>query len=280
MPSALVPANLTTDRSTVSRYALGAVVLVLAITSQYFVPQAWPASRPVYGSLAGDVAIIYGVPVLTFAALVGAGPLRGWRANPGRASVEGLGWYGTMGLVAVLVTAELTEVYQFVDPGALKLLSRPNPALQAAHGDPWFYVGFSFVVGALEETIFRGWVYGFWNGRSASWLVPALLSSLLFASLHLYYGTTYGAASPLIFPTLVLLGFAFAATYHASGGNLVVVAVLHGATDGAAFLTLVSFGAGEAIHWLLVLGGALVALASYLLRRSKAEHALGPVPPR
>jgi len=57
------------------RYAVGVATVVLAITSQYFVPELWPASRLIYGSLAGDVAIVYGVPVVAFALLVGAGPL-------------------------------------------------------------------------------------------------------------------------------------------------------------------------------------------------------------
>jgi len=263
-------------RGALARYAVGVATVVLAITSQYFVPELWPASRLVYGSLAGDVAIVYGVPVVVFSLLVGAGPLRGWRANLRRASVEGPGWYGAMALAAVVVTLTLAVVYEVVDPGALKLLERPNPALQAAAGDPWFFVGFSFVVGAFEETIFRGWVFGFWAGRSASWLWPAVLSSALFAGLHVYYGTTYGIAAPLIFPTLFLVGFAFAATYRACGGNLVVPAALHGANDAAAYLTLVSLVAGTVMHWLLILGGGLAGLLYYLRSSSAARR---PRPP-
>jgi len=253
-------------RRTVGRYSLGVVVVVLAITSQYFVPDLWPASRAVYGTLAGDVAIVYVLPVAAFAVLLGKAPLQGWRSSLPRSAATGLGWYGAMGLLALVVTVVLAVAYEIVDPAALKLLERPNPALQAAAGDPWFFVGFSFVVGAFEETIFRGWVFGFWDGRSAPWTVPALLSSALFAAVHLYYGVTYGAAAPLIFPTLFLLGFAFAATYHYSGGNLVVPAALHGANDAAAYLTIISMAAGADLHWALVLGGAAVGLAYYLGR--------------
>jgi membrane protease YdiL (CAAX protease family) len=249
----------------IARYALGVAVVVLAISSQYFVPQAWPASRLVYRSLAGDVAVVYGLPIVAFTLLVGTGPLRGWRANPRKATVEGLGWYGAMAALAFVITVALAAVYLAVDPGALKLLERPNPALQAAAGNPWFFVGFSFVVGAFEETIFRGWIFGFWMARTPAWLTPAILSSALFAAVHIYYGTTYGIAAPLIFPTLFLLGFAFAATYRYNGGNLFVPAALHGANDAAAYLTLISLAAGTDLHWLLVAAGLIIVLV-YLFR--------------
>jgi membrane protease YdiL (CAAX protease family) len=257
----------------VERYVVAVGVLVLAVSSQYFVPQNVPELRPWYGSLAGDVLIVYALPVLAFALLVGPAPLRRWRANLGRAAAGGLGWYGAMRLLALLLTIALTVVYLALDPGTLKLLSRQNPALTAAAGDPWFFVGFSFVIGALEETIFRGWVFGFWLGRNVSWFTPALLSSALFAAIHIYYGTTYGLAAPLIFPTLFLIGFAFAATYRMSDGNLVVPSLLHGANDAAAYLTLISVALGTAVGWLLVLGGALVGLVYYLDRTSREESA-------
>ncbi|MCI4364929.1 MAG: CPBP family intramembrane metalloprotease, partial [Thermoplasmata archaeon] len=153
-----------------------------------------------------------------------------------------------------------------IDPAALHLLNRPNPALQQAAGNPWFFVALSFVIGAFEETIFRGWIFGFWRNHSGSWLIPAVGSSALFAGIHLYYATTYGAAAPLIFPTLFLLGFAFAAAYRASGGNLVVVALLHGTNDATAFLGIVNPTLGLGLHYLVILVGAVVALALYLRR--------------
>ena len=177
--------------------------------------------------------IVYGVPIISFLVLVGTRPLRSWRGRLGDATVQGLGWYGAMSIVAILVTIALALVYEIVDPGALALLSRPNPELTAAASNPWFYVGFSFVIGAIEETIFRGRIFGYWMARGSRQSPPAhaIWTSIFFGAVHLYYGTTYGAAYPLVAPSLFFIGFAFAKTMQNSGGNLVIVALLHGAND-------------------------------------------------
>jgi len=261
----------------VGRYALGVGITVFAILSQYFLPQSVPALLPLYTNLAGDLFVVYGIPVIAFSVLVGAGPLRSWSRNLGVAARDGLGWYGLLSVVALIVLFASVIAYEAADPAALKLLSRENPALAQATGDPWFWVGFSFVIGAFEETIFRGWIFGFWRGRTRSALGPAIGSSLLFAALHLYYGTTYGAAAPLIFPTLFFLGLAFAATYQTSGGNLVVIALLHGAYDASAFLALVDSSLGLLARYGLILVGVVLALVQYLLWNSGPVAVIGSV---
>lgn len=250
----------------VGRYAAAVAITIFAIASQYFVPQQIPALQAIYDTLLGDLAVVYGIPILAFLVLVGTGPLRHATDRMRSAAGEGLRWYGSMAAVALVVTAVLTVLYSLLDPSALALLSRPNPALELAQGNPWFFVGFSFVIGAFEETIFRGWIFGYWLGRRPGWIGPALWTSVLFAGVHLYYGTTYGVAAPLIFPTLFLTGFGFAAAMRYSGGNLVAIALLHGATDAAAYLTLVSTTDGLLLHYGLVLVGLGVALATYLSR--------------
>jgi len=243
------------------RYVAGVVVTVLAIYSQYFVPPLLPGSLVLYGNLPGDLFVVYGIPILAFALLVGSAPLRDWSHRMAVAVREGFAWYGALLLLALLVLLVLAIVYAALDPSALQLLSRPNPALEQAAGNPWFFVGFSFAVGAFEETIFRGWIFGYWRDRPGSWVVPALWTSALFAGVHLYYATTYGLAAPLIFPQLFFAGLAFAATYRYSGGNLVMPALLHGAQDACAYLTLVSATGtvvGVALHYgIVVLGGVL-----------------------
>ena len=42
----------------VGRYALGVVVTVVAVLSQYFVPPLLPASLAVYGNLPGALAVV------------------------------------------------------------------------------------------------------------------------------------------------------------------------------------------------------------------------------
>lgn len=246
------------------RYAAGVAITVVAVASQYFLPQLIPPLQAIYDNLPGDLAVVYGVPVVGFLTLVGTLPLQHATDRMGSASWEGFRWYGSMAAMALAITAILTVAYTILDPSALALLDRPNPALEIAQGNPWFFVGFSFVIGAFEETIFRGWIFGYWLGRARGWVGPALWTSVLFAGVHLYYGTTYGTAAPLIFPTLFLTGFGFAAAMRYSGGNIVVIALLHGATDAAAYLTLVSTTDGLVLHYGLVLIGLAIALATYL----------------
>jgi membrane protease YdiL (CAAX protease family) len=262
--------------SRIARYVAGVAITVFAILSQYFLPQTFPALLPIYQSLLGDLAVVYGIPVLAFVLLVGLDPLRHWADRMELATIEGLRWYGLLSLLALVVVLVLAIFYTAFDPAALRLLNRPNPALQQAVGNPWLFVALSFVVGAFEETIFRGWIFGFWSGRTTRWVVPAIGSSIVFAGVHLYYATTYGPAAPLIFPSLFLLGFAFAATYQASGGNLVVVALLHGANDATAFLTLINPVVGDGLHYLVILVGAAIGLVLYL---RPTELALRPIPP-
>jgi membrane protease YdiL (CAAX protease family) len=272
----------TPDGTTLSvpagRYVVGVAVTVVAVLSQYFLPELWPASLVVYGNPAGDVLVVYGLPIAVFAGLVGADPLRRWRASMGRAAWEGLRWYGLLSLLALGVVFVLTVLYEVVDPAALKLLSRLNPVARAASGDPWFYVAFSFPAGACEEVIFRGWWFGCWRTRGRGWIGPAAWTSAVFAAVHVYYGTTYGVAAPLVYPLLFLLGFAFAATYEFSGGNLVVPALLHGAYDASAFLTLISEEAGLLARYVPVLVGAVIGLVQYV-RPAPPRAPAGALPP-
>jgi membrane protease YdiL (CAAX protease family) len=258
------PPPVASAANSIPRYAIGVGITVVAILSQYFVPELVPATLVLYGNLPGDLFVVYGIPVLAFALLIGFAPLENWYQRTGPAFYEGLGWFGALSILALVITAILLIVYGFLDPSAIKLLDKPNPALTQAQSDPWFWVGFSFVVGAFEETIFRGWIFGFWRFRTSNWISPALWTSAVFAGVHLYYGETYGAASGLIFPSLFLTGFAFAATYQATGGNLLVVALLHGASDATAFLTLVSLTLGIVLHYVLILVGGILALVIYL----------------
>jgi membrane protease YdiL (CAAX protease family) len=267
-----------------SSYALATLVTVFAVASQYFLPQEVPALRPVYASLLGDLGVVYGIPILAFLLLVGVRPLRNWSARMGTASVEGLRWFGLYSLLALLLSIVALIVYEAVDPSSVQQLSKSVPVLQGASGNPWFWILLSFAVGAIEETIFRGWVFGYWLDRNpARWRGAALGTSLLFAGVHLYYWSTYGviAAVPLI--TLALLGLAFAWSMALSGGNLVVIALLHGAFDAISFASLLNLNAALALHYGLLLLGLVVAAVVALRHRSTGPPSLGyreiPGPP-
>lgn len=257
-------------------YFAAVAITVLAILSQYFLPQLVPVVRPAYHLLATDLLIVYAIPILAFVVLVGVQPLRRFFSNPGSAAVEGLRWYGAMSLLGLLAAFTIVAVLAAVDPSAISALSKLSPPLAAAESDPWFWVAFSFVIGIVEETIFRGWIFGYWLLRSPSqWFVHAVWTSLLFASMHLYYGNTYGFASGVAFAELFFagLGFAFAVRY--SRGNLLVVGLLHGAHDALSFSTLVWKPYGEDVYYLLILAGVIVFVVVAVLR----DSALGPTAP-
>jgi membrane protease YdiL (CAAX protease family) len=260
---------------TLGRYAVALLLTVAAVLSQYVVPVLIPALRPFYQNLGSGLLIVYGIPIVAFAVLVGPAPLRRFATSMGNASIEGLRWYGLLSLLALFVGVVVVELLAAFDPAALHLLeNQTNPEIAQASSDPWFWVAFAFVIGAFEETIFRGWIFGFWLVRGGTdWLLPAIGSSALFAGVHLYYATTYGVGAAAYYPTLFLLGFAFAGVYRYSGGNLVVVALLHGANDSVAFLVLISPWGAYAFHYGLVLVGAFVGLILYVQARAP------PAPP-
>jgi hypothetical protein len=261
--------------ASVEAYVAALLISVVAVVSQYFVPQLVPAVDPLYHSFFGGLFVVYGIPILAFTVLVGVRPLDRFARRPGPAALSALGWYGALALLSLAVTFVLIFVYLALDPSALDLLDRPNPVVEEARSNPWFWVGFSFAIGAIEETIFRGWIFGYWlaRGTSIGW-VHAVWTSALFAGVHLYYATTYGLASPLVYPTLFFLGLAFALAVQASGGNLVWVALLHGANDATAFLTIVSPLLANSVHFGVILVGGAIALILYLRRPRPA-----PAPP-
>jgi membrane protease YdiL (CAAX protease family) len=251
------------------------------VLSQYFVPQLLPAVRPAYASFPGGLLIVYGIPIVACLLLIGTRPLDRAARRLGASFPPAIGWYGVLSLLGLLVAVFLVIAYEALDPGALDLLNRPNPAIQSASSNPWFWIAFSFVIGVVEEAIFRGWIFGYWIARGSpnlGW--HAVWTSALFAGVHLYYGITYAAASPIAYSQLFLLGLAFALAVRASRGNLVWVALLHGANDATAFTTILNPTAAIALHYGVVLFGGLVALLLYLRGRREATPPPYPWAPR
>ncbi len=261
-------------------YGAAVVITVVAILSQYFVPPLLPAVAWAYHAALTGYLIVYGVPILAFLVLVGTGPLRRWHAGMVRSALPALGWYGALSAVSLIVTFALIILYLAFDPGALQLLSKQNPVITSAESDPWLWVGLSFVIGVVEETIFRGWIFGYWIRRgSPSLMVHAVWTSALFAGLHLYYGTTYLAAAPLIYPELFLLGLAFALAVRSSRGNLVWVALLHGATDALSFYSIINTDVAAGLRYGLIGIGAIVAIYLYVRSHPSPPKVAYPPPP-
>ncbi|MCI4323034.1 MAG: CPBP family intramembrane metalloprotease [Thermoplasmata archaeon] len=258
-------ADVPTDVVTHRRYVAAVAITVLAIASQYFLPQVFPALDPLYNSLLTGVLIVYGIPILAFLLLVGAGPLQGWKDQMLEAGIQGLRWYGVLSLLAIFLAVLVVIVLTAIGENPASALQRETPVIKAAVMDPWFWVAFSFVIGAVEETIFRGWIYGYWRSHpdGGGW-TAVLGTSLLFAGVHAYYATTYGPIAIIAFLELFLIGAAFAQTVRMTGGNLVIVALLHGANDATAFYTLINPTGGTGLHLAIILVGALIALILYL----------------
>ena len=87
-------------------------------------------------------------------------------------------------------------------------------------------------------------------GLHATW------TSGVFAGVRSVLRPDVRPSRPAVFPSLFFLGFAFAAAMRASGGNVIVVAILHGVNDAVAFYSLVSANGALALHYGLILIGA------------------------
>ena len=138
----------------------------------------------------------------------------------------------------VVGVAVLLIITQF-SPGVQTLLSKPNPVLNVPPSEAWILIGISFlIVGPAEEFLFRGFMFGglLSLSKGKHWVVLAIVSSIMFASVHAYYAVTYEAASAVAFIELIAFGFAMCVTYYWSDGNLLVLALIHGAYDATGFL--------------------------------------------
>ncbi|HEV2317678.1 MAG TPA: CPBP family intramembrane glutamic endopeptidase [Thermoplasmata archaeon] len=271
----------TAPPASLAAYAIATFVTVFTILSQYFVPQLFPVARPVYEGIVPTFLLVYGVPIATFVALVGGGPLRGWAAQMRTATVEGLSWYGTLTLLALFLGVVYLGILIRIDPSALNSLNTPTPIVRVAAQDPWLWVGLSFAVGVVEELIFRGWIFGYWLQRSPqSWKLHAAWTSVLFAGVHVYYALTYGPVFIVPAVLLVLDGAAFAITMRNSAGNLVLVSLLHGWNDATVFMALAIPTLGLALHYAVVLVGAVLAAVLYVRNRPAVPPGVAPLSPR
>jgi membrane protease YdiL (CAAX protease family) len=249
-----------------SRYLLGLLIILGAAYSQY-----------VFGGFGAVVGflIVYGVPIVVVSILWGRAIIRKAAKNTLATFKLGLGFYGAFTALGLIASYAILFILTSFDPASLNLLHKPNPVLHVSPEYAWIMVGISFlVVGPAEEYLFRGFVLGGLLSlfKNRHWLTLSLVSSVLFAAAHLYYGLVYGVASAIDFTDLVTFGMAMCVTYYLSGGNLLVPAVIHGAYDATGFLGVAtSSQIGAFLRILMLLIGIAVAL-SFLANRMRKKR--------
>jgi membrane protease YdiL (CAAX protease family) len=247
---------------TVPLFLIGLLVIFVCSYSQYVIPGL---------NFISGVLLVYGIPILATGLIWGRAIIRKAFNQTLNAVKFGLGYFGAFTVLSLIVGVFIVFLLLVFNPAAVNLLQKPNPVLQVSPRIAWLMVGVSFlVVGPAEEYLFRGFVFGgmlsFFKNRH--WLSVALVSSIFFAGVHLYYAVVYGVASLVQFVDLITFGMAMAATYYVSGGNLIVPALIHGAYDATAFIGVATSSTiGDQLRELMILIGVIVAIAIFMQQR-------------
>jgi membrane protease YdiL (CAAX protease family) len=249
-------------------YIIGLIVIVASIYSQYVIEDL--------GFLT-EFFLVYGIPVITVSLLRGRSIIRRAFNRTFTALKFGLGMFGAFTDLAIILTVIFLFILLSIDPAAVDLLNKPNPVLQIPPESAWIMVYMSlFIVGPIEEYVFRGFVFGGMVAifKNRHWLVLAFASSVIFASVHLYYGLVYGIASIVAFTALITMGMAMAATYYLSGGNLLIPALIHGAYDATGFLSIaVSVDVGLFLREAMIGIGTIIAVGLFIQTIFKRREA-------
>jgi membrane protease YdiL (CAAX protease family) len=253
-------------------YIIGIIVIFAAVYSQYFVH---------LGSITGYL-VVYGIPIVVATIFFGKQIFKHAAKNNKQATKYGLGLFGVFTVLGLFIAiAAFLVILQF-DPSAVDLLNKPNPVLNIPPQEAWILIVVSFlVVGPAEEYLFRGFMFGgLLNiSKGKHWFVLALASGIMFALVHAYYGVTYGPASVIPFIELVAFGVAMSITFYWSEGNILVLALIHGAFDATGFLGVATTtNIGLAARGVLIVVG-LVFAGIYLPKKIRLTYSDVPPPP-
>ena len=252
-------------------YVLGLIIIFVAVYSQYLFSDFGIHLGVILGLL-----LVYGVPILAITLLLGTTIIRRWFKNTFYAVKVGLGLFGAFTVLGFALAIVIGTILVALYPPTTKLLEQPNPELDVSPYFAWILVGVSLLaVGPAEEYIFRGFVFGGLLDifKNRNWLIPALVSSLLFSAAHLYYAETYEVASLVPFVELVTFGMAMAGTYYLSGGNLFAPALIHGAYDATAYVGVAtSTSVGDDLRAFMIVLGVIVAFVMYIQRGSRKDQ--------
>jgi membrane protease YdiL (CAAX protease family) len=266
------------DRSQPKKEDLYVPVLIILFTAVYlqYLPQHFGFHLEGVLALIRGIVLVYGVPILAITLLWGTTIIRRFFKKTYSAIKLGVGLFGVFTALGIFLGIVITIFLAAISPSTVKLLEKPNPALNVSPVLAWVMVGVSMLVtGPAEEYMFRGFVFGGLLDifKDRHWLMLAFVSSLLFAAAHLYYATTYEAASVVPFTELVTFGMAMAGTYYLSGGNLFAPALIHGAYDATAFIGVAtSTNVGLALRGSMIGLGVVVALLIYIQRGSRKDQ--------
>jgi membrane protease YdiL (CAAX protease family) len=250
-------------------YAVGIVVIFLAVYSQYFIH---------LGSVTGYL-VVYGIPIAVVSLFFGKEILGRAAKNNKNAFKWGLSLFGALTVVAFVLIIVVLAIILQVDPKAVDLLNKPNPVLNVPPNVAWVLIAVSFlVVGPAEEYLFRGFMYGGLLNitKGKHWLPLAIISSLMFASVHAYYAVTYGIASSVAFIDLVAFGVAMCITYYWTGGNILVPAFIHGLYDATGFLTVATTTTVGTIARLILMAVGIAFAIVYLPKKIRLTPAQNP----
>lgn len=147
-------------------------------------------------------------------------------------------------------------------PQIAEAVQKPGPTI---HNYPLFAVILIFVlvVGPVEEYMFRGLIFGgaLESFGKKHWLLLASLSSLLFALAHTNYIRGYEIAFIYYLPILFVHGMVFSLTYYLSGGNLFIIAILHGLYNSTSSINALTHSSlGSWIQYSILMSGLLIFL--------------------
>jgi membrane protease YdiL (CAAX protease family) len=230
-------------------YLIGLAVIFVSVYSQYFIH---------YGSITGFL-VVYGIPVLVVSLIFGKQLLQRAGKNNKDAAKFGLGLFGALIVISLFLSIVALAIITHFDPNAANLLNKPNPVLNVSSNVAWVMIPVAIlVVGPAEEYLFRGFIYGGMLSISKGryWIFLAIVSSVMFASVHAYYAFTYGIASVPSFIELIAFGLAMSIAFYWSSGNILLLGLIHGLYDATAFLGVATTTQiGEAAQLAMILVG-------------------------
>lgn len=274
MDSRYIIVEIDEDKPTISKsqFFSGLFLIMTLIYSQYFFP--------IHG-IANRMLFVYGIPIVIASLLLGKTIARNAFRNNSKALFHGLAYWGLFALAGYAVEIFIIYLLTSADPSSLGLLDRANPRVPVNPAMVWAMIPISiFIVGPAEEYIFRGFIFGGFLEifRGKNWFFWALVSSFIFAAVHLYYLTTFGLASSIFFVGIVFVGLALAMTYYVSDGNLLIPILFHGIFDATGFLSI-ALGNNLGINLRVFLAAIGVFTAILLFLKYLAEKIKKTSPP-